>query len=100
MGLLCEAERQFQTMMDSTFHQNFQKQPAYPYFQAQPQQNDEPINFKKMIEAMTQVKIAYNQKIDIMVNTLHSHPLTIPDVANHSVRTQESCCFENQNSIS
>ena len=29
----------------------------------------------------------------------HSHPLTIPDVANHSVRAKESCCFENQDSI-
>ena len=35
-----------------------------------------------------------------MVNTLHSHSLTIPDVANHSVRTQESCCFRNQDSYS
>ena len=31
-----------------------------------------------------------------MINTLYYHPLTIPDVANHSVRTHESCCFENQ----
>ena len=34
-----------------------------------------------------------------MVNILHSHPLTILDVANHSVRAQESCCFGNQDSI-
>jgi len=35
-----------------------------------------------------------------MVKTLHSQPLTIPDVANHSVRAEESCCFKKQDSIS
>jgi len=47
---------------------------------------------------MTQAQIAYNHDIDIMVKTLHSHPLTIPDVSNHSVRAKESCCFGNQDS--
>ena len=35
-----------------------------------------------------------------MVQTLHSHRLTISDVANHSVRAEESCYFEKQDSIS
>jgi len=82
--------------MDTPFHQNFQNQLSYPSFQTQSQQNDEPIDFKKMTEAMTQVQIAHNQEIYIMVNTLHSYPLTIPDVANYSVRAQESYCFENK----
>jgi len=67
--------------MDSPFHQNFQNQPSYSSFQAQSQQNDEPIDFEKMIEVMTQVKITYNQKIDIMVNAVYSHPLTILNIA-------------------
>ena len=53
-----------------------------------------------MLEAMTQAQIARNHDIDIMVQTLHSHRLTISDVANHSVRAEESCCFGKQDSIS
>ena len=34
-----------------------------------------------------------------MGQTLHSYRLTISDVANHSVRAEESCCFEKQDSI-
>ena len=64
------------------------------------QQNDEPIDYKKLLEAMTQAQIAHNHDIDIMVKTLHSHPLTILDVANHSVRVKKSCCFEKQDFIS
>ena len=47
-----------------------------------------------MLEAITQAQIAYNYGIDIMVQTLHSRRLTISDVTNHSVRAEESCCFE------
>ena len=46
-----------------------------------------------MLEAMTQAQIARNHDIDIMVQTLHSHRLTISDVASHSVKAEESCCF-------
>ena len=53
-----------------------------------------------MLEAMTQAQIAHNHDIDIMVKTLYSHPLTIHDVTNHSVRAKESYCFGNQDSIS
>ena len=69
--------------MDSRFHHNFQNKS--PSFQAQSQQNDEPIDYKKMLEAMTQAQIAHNHDIDLMVKTLHSHPLTILDVINYSV---------------
>ena len=51
-----------------------------------------------MLEIMTQAQIAHNHDIDMMVKTLHSHHLTIPDVTNHSVRANDSCCFENQDS--
>jgi len=47
---------------------------------------------------MTQVQIAYNHEIDIMVKTLHSHPLITSVFANHSVRAQELFCFRNQDS--
>ena len=53
-----------------------------------------------MLEAMTQAQITHNHDIDLMVKTLHSHPLTIPNVTNHSVRAKKSCCFGNQDSIS
>ena len=35
-----------------------------------------------------------------MVQSLRSHRLTSSDVANQSVRAEESCCFGNQGSIS
>ena len=53
-----------------------------------------------MLEAMTQAQIARNHDIDLIVQTLHSHRLTISDVANHSVRAEEPCCFGKQDSIS
>jgi len=49
---------------------------------------------------MTQAQITHNHDIDIMVKTLHSHPLTIHAVTNHFVRAKESCSFEKQDSIS
>ena len=76
---------------NSRFHHNFQNKSSS--FQAQSQQNDEPIDYEKMLEAMTQAQITHNHGIDIMVKTLHSNPLTIPDVANQSVRAKELCHF-------
>ena len=49
---------------------------------------------------MTQAQIARNHDIDMMVQTLHSHSLTISDVANHSIRAEKSCCFGKHDSIS
>jgi len=49
---------------------------------------------------MTQAQITYSHDIDIMVKTLHSYPLTIPDGSNHSVRAKETCYFGKQDSIS
>ena len=43
-----------------------------------------------MLEAMTQAQNARNRDIDIMVQSLRSHHLTSSDVANHSVRVEES----------
>ena len=78
-------------MTDSRFHPKFQNKTSS--FQVQLQQNDEPIDYEKLLKAMTRTQITHNHDIDIMVKTLHSQPLTIPDVANHSVRAKESCCF-------
>ena len=47
-----------------------------------------------MLEAMTQAQNARNHDIDMMVQTLRSHRLASFDVANHSVRAEESFCFE------
>ena len=52
-----------------------------------------------MLEVMTQTQIARNHEIDMMVQTLRSHRLTISDVANHSIRVDEPCCFGKQDSI-
>ena len=49
---------------------------------------------------MTQAQNARNHDIDLMVQTLYSHYLTISDVTNHSVRAEESCYFGKQDSIS
>ena len=51
-----------------------------------------------MLETMTQAQNARNHDIDMMVQTLRSYRLTNSDVANHSVRAEESCCFGNQGS--
>ena len=53
-----------------------------------------------MLEAMTHAQNARNRDIDMMVHSLHSHRLASSDVANHSVRAEESCCFRKQGSIS
>ena len=53
-----------------------------------------------MLEGMTQARIVRDHDIDMMVQTLRSHRLTISDVANHSVRAKESRCFGKQDSIS
>ena len=89
--------KQSQNLTDSQFHHKFQNKTSS--FQVQSQQSDEPIDYAKMLEAMTQAQIARND-IDIMVQTLHFHRLTISDVANHYVRAEESCCFEKYDSIS
>ena len=47
-----------------------------------------------MLKAMTQAQNARNHDIDMMVLTLRSHRLASSDIANHSVRAEESCCFE------
>ena len=49
---------------------------------------------------MTQARIARDHEIDMMVQTLRSHRSAISDVANHSLRAEESCCFGKQDFIS
>ena len=73
--------------MDSQFHHQFQNNTSSF------QQDDEPINYEKMLEAMTQAQNARNHDIDMMVQSLRSHHLASSDVSNHSVRAKESCCF-------
>ena len=64
------------------------------------QQNDEPINYEKMLGAMTQAQNARNHDLDMMVQSLRSHRLASSDVGNHSVKAEESCYFGTQGSIS
>ena len=51
--------------MDSQFYHQFQNNTSSS--QEQSQQNDEPINYEKMLEAMTQAQNARNHDIDMMV---------------------------------
>ena len=51
-----------------------------------------------MLEIMTQAQNARNRDIDMMIQTLHSHPIS--NITTHFVRAKESCCFGNQDSIS
>ena len=91
-----ESKQQSKNLTDSQFHHKFQNKTSS--FQVQSQQNDEPIDYEKLLEVMTQAQITHNHDIDLMVTTLHSNPLTIHDVANYSVRVKESCCFGKQDS--
>ena len=50
-----ESEQQSQNLMDLRFHHNFQNKSSS--FQAQSQQNDEPIDYEKMLEAMTRLRL-------------------------------------------
>ena len=79
-----------QNLMDSQFQNNISSF----------QQNNEPISQQKMLEFMTQAQNVRNRDIEMMIQTLPSHLMTISDVTNHSVRATESCYFENQDSIS
>ena len=60
--------------MDSQFHYHFQNNSSSF------QQDNEPINYEKMLEAMTHAQNARNRDIDMMVESLHSHRLTSSDV--------------------
>ena len=60
-----------QNLMDSQFHHKFQNNTSSF------QQNDEPINYEKMLEVMTQAQIARNHDIDMMVQSLRSHHLAV-----------------------
>ena len=81
-----ESKQQLQNLTDSQFHHKFQNKTSS--FQNQMQQNDEPIDYEKLLAGMTQAQITHNHDIDIMVKTLHSNHLTIPDVANHFFRAK------------
>ena len=81
-------------MSDSQFHHKFHNNTSS--FQVQSEQNDEPIDYEKMLEAMSQTQIAHNHDIDMMVQTLHSHRLTISDVANHLLEPKSHVVLENR----
>ena len=57
-------------------------------FQVQ-SQNDAPIDYEKMLEVMTQARLARDYEIDMMVQFLRSHRSANSDIANHSVRADE-----------
>ena len=69
-----ESKQQSQNLTDSQFHQKFQNNTSS--FQVQSQQNDEPVNYEKMLETIVQAQISRNRDIDMMVQTLCSHRLT------------------------
>ena len=89
--IMRKSKQQSQNLTDSQFHHEFHNNTSS--FQVQSQQNDEPIDYKKILEAMTQARFARDHEIDMMVQTLRSHHSAISDVANHSVRAEESCCI-------
>ena len=62
MKALNETERQFQNM-DSLLPQNFQIQDPDSFFQV-PQQQKEPIDLEKSIEALIQCQNDFNQSIN------------------------------------
>ena len=88
-----ESKQQSQNLTNSQFHHKFQNNTSS--FQVQSQQN-EPINYEKLFEAMTQAQIARNHDIDMMVQTLRSHRLTISDVTNHSIEPKNYVVLKNK----
>ena len=52
--IMRESKQQSQNLTDSQFHYEFHNNTSS--FQVESQQNDEPIDYEKMLEAMTQLK--------------------------------------------
>ena len=103
MEALRESEQQSQNLMDSRFHHNYQNQLWYSPFQ------EEPIakSMEDMIQTQNSVTWPINRLDSIMndwINeseeSLSSQPLTNPYIPNSIDLTQDSCHFENQDSIS
>ena len=55
-----ESKQQSQNLTDSQFHHKFHNNTSS--FQVQSQQNDDPIDYEKMLEAMTQAQNARNHE--------------------------------------
>jgi len=82
-------------MMDSQFPQTFQIHNLNSLFQVQPQQEEEPIDLEKSIEALIQIQNTFNQdfnrlkaQISQVANTYRNEKtlpyqsLTNPDISN------------------
>ena len=69
--MMRESKQQSLNLTDSQFHYDWHNNTSS--FQVQSQQNDAPIDYEKMLEAMTQARIARDHEIDMMVQTLRSH---------------------------
>ena len=91
-----ESKQQSQNLTDSQLHHDCPNNTSS--FQVQ-SQNDAPIDDEKMLEAMTQDRLARDHEIDMMVQSLRSHRSAISDIANHSVRADELRCFGQQDLI-
>jgi len=50
-----EFERQVQNVMDSQFPKKFQNHDLYSLFQVPPQQEEEPVDLEKGMEALVQI---------------------------------------------
>ena len=87
----------YMMMRESTDSQLHHDYPSY--FQVQ-SEHDAPIDYERMLKAMTQARLARDHDIDLMVQSLRSHRPATPDIDNHSFRADEPNCFGQQDSIS
>ena len=98
-----EAEQQSQNMMDSRFYHNFQNQISYSPFQEElivqsigdmiQTRNSVIRPISRLDSIMTELVNNYRNE-----ETLSYQLLTNPNISNSIDLTQDSCCFENQDS--
>ena len=97
-----ESKQQLPSIADMIMRESTDSQLHHDYtssFQVQ-SQHDAPINYERMLAAMTQARLARDHDIDMMVQSLRSHRSAISDIADHSLRADEPSCFGQQDSNS
>ena len=103
MEPLREFEQQPQNLMDTQFHHNFQSQLPYSPFKEEliAKSMEDMIQTQNFVtRPSSRLDLIMSDLINESEESLSCQPLTNPYIPNHIDWTQESCYFENQDSIS
>ena len=95
-----KSKQQLPSISDMMMRESTNSQLHHDYtssFQVQ-SQHDAPINYERILAAMTQARLARDHELDMMVQSLRSHRSANSDIADHSLRAEESRCFGQQDS--